>query len=81
MEIEAKGFTLVDRAPFPNFPGALRDARRNGHLDVSIHGSDGLPRELSPAGPEVKVGSPDSADLLESSVGQSEIEMAGGLSP
>jgi hypothetical protein len=32
-------------------------------------------------GREVKVGSPDSADLLESSVGQSEIEMAGGLSP
>jgi hypothetical protein len=39
-----------------------------------------LPRVLLLAVPGVRVDSPDRADLLESSVGQRKVEMAGGLS-
>lgn len=82
MAIDVKAFTLPDRARFRIFPTVQRDARRNGHLVASVHGSDGLPRHHPLlARPGVRVDSPDGAGLLESPMGQSEVEMAGGLSP
>jgi len=78
--IDVKALILPDRARFRIFFTPRRDARRNGHLVASVHGSDDLPRDLL-AGPEDRFGSPDRAGLLESSVGQSEVELAGGLSP
>jgi hypothetical protein len=77
---DGDAFTLADRASFRILPTLQRDARQNGHLVAWVHGSDGLPRAALLAGPGGRVGSPDRAGLLESSVGQSEVEMAGGLS-
>ena len=78
--IEVKAYPVPDRVGFRIFPRVHRDARRNGHFVASVHGSQGLPRDLLLAGPGVRVGSPDRAGLLESPVDRSEVELAGGLS-